>query len=81
MTPSETAALVHPAAFRGFLVDAPVYGKLRLRNDCIMVIDRQGRIVKIADGDCEAEVLAQFEIDAANVKRLKVRGLNPTSYP
>lgn len=83
MTASQTAALVQPTAFRGFLVDAPVYGKLRLRNDCIMVIDHQGRIAKIADGDCEAEVLTHYEIDAASVKRLKVSRMNHhiTSYP
>lgn len=69
MVPHKTTALL---AFRGSLVDAPVYGQLRLQTDRIMVIDSHGRIAKIADGDSEAEVLAQFEIDASSVKRLQV---------
>ncbi|MEW5318752.1 MAG: hypothetical protein WDW38_009947 [Sanguina aurantia] len=36
-----------------------------------MVIDSHGRIAKIADGDSEAEVLAQFDIEASGVKRLQ----------
>lgn len=72
MSPAQTPVLPHSVAFRGSLVDAPVYGQLRFRADRIMVIDCHGRIAKIADGDNEAEVLAQFEIDASSVKRLKV---------
>lgn len=68
--------LAHPVAFRGQLVDAPVYGQLRVRDDVIMVIDCDGCIAKIAGGDSEVEVLSHFKIDASSVKRLKVIDLN-----
>lgn len=62
-----------PVAFIGTFVDAPTYGNLRIRKNCIMVIGVSGRILRIAAGEDEAMTLEQFEIEASCVMRLEVR--------
>lgn len=61
-----------PVAFIGTFVDAPTYGNLRIRKNCVMVIGVSGRIARIAAGEEEAMNLEQFQIEASCVMRLEV---------
>jgi hypothetical protein len=59
-------------AFRGTLVDTPSYGELSIRPDQLLVVGEDGRIAKVAPGEQEQAVLAEFKVPEERVRRLKV---------
>ncbi len=86
MSPTGSGLQHGTLAFRGTLVHTPTYGSLDILIDRLLIVS-EGKIVAIAHGQEEPDVLEKWGIAEGKVRRLLVSvprsplGLEPTSGP